>query len=220
MPPNCSTIKGAFAFLLVFSGSCAFHQTCLLNLCFALFCSSLFSLYNFLFALSVSQESQLVTWGAGLKPRRRAGETSVKHRTCLCAAHVADKHWQGCSFTQPLGCRAQTLHLCPLLCWYPQGWQVLNQQMATGRPCLILGHWSSVDYEQKELWRYSESHTCPSQGRFHTQPGLVVCRELRFCFKVVGFIFPKQIKLSLRKCKVDERYFLFQERFPKGEKLQ
>lgn len=130
MPPNCSTIKGAFAFLLVFSGSCTFHQTCLLNLCFALFCSSLFSLYNFLFALSVSQESQLVTWGAGLKPRRRAGETSVKHRTCLCAAHVADKHWQGCSFTQPLGCRAQSPPPLPLALLVSPG--VASAELADG----------------------------------------------------------------------------------------
>lgn len=141
--------------------------------------------------------------------RRRAGETSAKHWTCPCAAHVAGKHWHGCSLTQPLGCRAQSPPPLPLaLPGYPG---VASAELAdgNGETLLDMGHWSAVDYEQKEPQGYSESHTCPSQGRFHTQPGLVVCRELRFCFKVVGFIFPKQIKLSLRKCKVGERYFIF-----------
>lgn len=89
------------------------------------------------------------------------------------------------------------------------------------------GHWSAVNcycfWEGKGAERDSESQVCPSQSTFHTEPGSVVCWELKFSSKAVVFsskavvFLPKQIKLSLRKFKgEDERYFLFWEIFPKG----
>lgn len=86
-----------------------------------------------------------------------------------------------------------------------------------------LGHQSAASYshsqEGKGAQGDSESQVCLSQGKFHAEPGSVVCRDLKFSSKAVVFL-PKQVKLSLRKHKgEDERYFLFWEIFPEGEKM-
>ena len=84
MSSNCSTLKGAFAFLLVFSGSRTFYRTHLLNLYFALtLLTFVFPLKLFLFSPSLLVKSSL--WNE----EKGRGRTSAKHWTRSCVADAA-----------------------------------------------------------------------------------------------------------------------------------
>lgn len=73
----------------------------------------------------------------------------------------------------------------------PPAPRVIQLWGCTGNIPTGYGHCSLENYnciwEERGVERDFASQVCPSQSRFHTEPGLVVCRDLKFSSKISFF---------------------------------